>query len=126
MLNAKVDAHNIRVKELERSIAELQAKLADELRENGDVLKAEEVKAFADAKGVKTVWLWEDEHYSKVYAGEFFVFSDGCPLKSRGTHNGRPMKKELQNMAKLRTETKIVPWGDHDAKLLEILVVTFP
>ena len=125
MLNAKVDTHNIRVKELERSIAEQQAKLAEVLQK-GDVLKAEEVKAFADAKGVKTVWLWEDEHYTKVYAGEFFVFSDGYPLESRGTHNGRAMKKELQTMATLRTETTVVPWGDHDARLLEILVVTFP
>jgi len=125
MLNTKVDTHNIRTKELERAIAEFQAKLAEELQK-GDALKAEEIKAYADINGVKQVWLWEDEHYAKVYVGEFFDFSGGHPLESRGTYNGRAMKKELQAMATLRTETKIVPWGDHDAKLLEILVVTFP
>lgn len=126
MLNDKVIAHNIRIEELERTRAELQAKLAAEL-EKGDVLKAEEVKAYAEAMGVKTVWLWEDEHYCKVYAGDFFDFAGAKkPLNSAGTYNGRAMKKELQNMAELRTETTLKPWGDYESRIFEILVVTFP
>ena len=127
MLNMKaVDAHNTRVKELERAIAEQQAKLAKE-REKGDILKAEEVKAFAEARGVKTVWLWGDEHYSKAYAGDFFDFAgEKKPLEASGTYNGLAMKNHLQTMATLRAETTLIPWGDRDTRLLEILVVTFP
>jgi len=122
----KVDTHNTREVELEHTIAEYQAKLSKEL-EKGDLLKAEEVKAFAEAKGVKTVWLWEDEHYAMVHSGQFFDFSgEKKPLESRGTYNGRAMKNHLQTMATLRTETTLVDWGDLETRLLEILVVTFP
>ena len=126
MLNMKIETHNTRAKELTRAIAEYHAKLAEEL-EKGDFLKAEEVRAYAEAKGVKTVWLWADDQFSTVYSGEFFDFSgDKKPLESRGTHDGRVLKEQLRKMADLHKESTCVPWGDRDVRLREILVVTFP